>query len=308
MIDFLDECIAKLSSDDEKVGVALSADRQDLLQRLVEKRRQAELSRKPKKQAPLPPSFGTSSPSKEALTSVVANTPDGDVSSSSGNASHTVSKTSHSIENDRIEPQLQQPQQAPNSRHGPRNEQSARQFPRQTSSETVQRVEPEVQEPRKSPSHSTVRQSPNTSPVKSNSSSSCEIDSRAAYHLLDEVRRNTQLSYDMSKLAVTVVVSGLQQLFPSGMSHYFEAVLNQLHTPLAISKSSIEETYDANRLKVIFTELTSCKQDSQQRSWMLYEDESIIVEYIKELTSILVSYIATLSIWPLAGTSLFDLR
>lgn len=112
---------------------------------------------------------------------------------------------------------------------------------------------------------------------------------------MDEVRRNTQLSYEMSKLAVTVIVSGLQQLLPNSISHYFDAVLNQLQLPLISSQLTIEETYDANRLKIIFTELTSCKEDSQQRSWMLYEDESIIVEYIKELTSILTNADANVS-------------
>jgi len=92
----------------------------------------------------------------------------------------------------------------------------------------------------------------------------------------------------MSKVAVTVVVSNLRQLLPETVSHYLDALLHQLQTPLNVSKMSIEETYDANRLKIIFTELTSCKEDSQQRSWMLYEDESVIVEYIKELTEILV--------------------
>lgn len=92
----------------------------------------------------------------------------------------------------------------------------------------------------------------------------------------------------MSKVAVTVVLNGLQEILPSTVSHYFDAILSQLQVPLNLAKLNIDETYDANRLKIIFTELTSCKEDSQQRSWMLYEDEQTICEYIKELTSILV--------------------
>ncbi|XP_043270759.1 NCK-interacting protein with SH3 domain isoform X2 [Venturia canescens] len=292
LIDFLDECINKLNNDEDKTGMVLSADRQDLLQRLVEKKRQAELSRKPKKQAPMPPNFGTISPTKGTSGSTF-DRHEVDLRSSPSNASYTTAKTTLNYEGDPVEPKLQQ--QVSNSRRGSNNENRSRQMPRQSSSETTRRTEPEPEEVHKSPSHSNVRQSPHNSPVKSNSSSSCEIDSRAAYHLLDEVRRNTQLSYEMSKIAVQVVVSELQQLFPNGMSQYFDAVLQQLQTPMPSSKLRIEETYDANRLKIIFTELTSCKEDAQQRSWMLYEDEAIIVEYIKELTSILTNADATVT-------------
>jgi hypothetical protein len=47
-------------------------------------------------------------------------------------------------------------------------------------------------------------------------------------------------------------------------------------------------SHDAKRLEVIFSELTACKDDSQQRSWALHEDEAIIHEYLQELLSILV--------------------
>lgn len=133
------------------------------------------------------------------------------------------------------------------------------------------------------------RSSPTQSPARTRSASLVDVNSRSAYLLLDEVRRTTQLSYEMSKVAVSIVVSGLRQILPESLNHYFDAVLHQLQVPLSVSKMSVEETYDANRLKIIFTELTSCKEDSQQRSWMLHEDELIIVEYIKELTSILAS-------------------
>lgn len=134
------------------------------------------------------------------------------------------------------------------------------------------------------------KKSSNQTPTKSKSSSVLEINPRAAYLLLDQVRHSTNLSYEMSKVAVKVIVSRLQEMLPPNVGDYFDAVLAQLQMPLSSTKLNLEETYDANRLKIIFTELTSCKEDSQQRSWMLYEDEQIICEYIKELTSILVSY------------------
>lgn len=132
-------------------------------------------------------------------------------------------------------------------------------------------------------------QTPKKSPGKTEPSGLREINPRTAYKLLDQVRKTTQLSYEMSKVAVTVILNELQSILPPETSHYFDSILSQLKHPLHASKMSIEETYDANRLRIILTELTSCKEDSQQRSWMLYEDEETIIEYIKELTSILVN-------------------
>ena len=93
----------------------------------------------------------------------------------------------------------------------------------------------------------------------------------------------------MSRVAVTVVVEGLRELLPPSVTPQLTAMLSHLQGPLAAPQPLIEETHDARRLRVIFTELTSCKEDSQQRSWMLYEDETTIIEYIQELISILVS-------------------
>ncbi|KAL7305713.1 hypothetical protein TKK_0001967 [Trichogramma kaykai] len=144
-------------------------------------------------------------------------------------------------------------------------------------------------------SHNGNDKSLSQSQSKSRSSSLAEINPKTAYLLLDQVRHSTELSYEMSKVAVKVVLSGLQEMLPSEISHYFDAVLSQLQVPLNLTKLTIEETYDANRLKIIFNELTSCKEDSQQRSWMLYEDEPTICEYIKELTSILTNADANVS-------------
>ena len=104
-----------------------------------------------------------------------------------------------------------------------------------------------------------------------------------------QVRKHTQLSHEMSRVAVAVVVGSLCDLLPPSVSPQLNAMLMHLQGPLAAPQPFIEETHDARRLRVIFTELTSCKEDSQQRSWMLYEDETTIIEYIQELISILVS-------------------
>ncbi|XP_031850258.1 NCK-interacting protein with SH3 domain isoform X2 [Nomia melanderi] len=280
LIEFLEDCIENVKAETKEQTGSLYVEKQDLLLKLIEKKRQAEFNKKTKKQAPMPPDFGNNTPSKE-ICSPLYNAKEGDVNTAPSNTSYMTAQTTlHTNANDDKEeapvvPQCQQRRQS---------------IPRQSSSET-QKIQAEV---RKSPSHGSNRQTPTSSPMK-NKASACDINSHTAYQLLDQVRRNTQLSYEMSKVAVTVVVTGLQQLLPKNVSHYFDALLHQLETPFTVSQMSIEETYDANRLKVIFTELTSCKEDSQQRNWMLYEDESVIVDYIKELTSILTNADANVS-------------
>lgn len=291
LIDFLEDCIITLETENSKQGDSHS-DKQDLLAQLIEKKKQIELGRKSKRQAPKPPDFEGSIISGETDSATVCDNIEADVKSAPSNTSYATARTTiHSNANAEAVQTLNQ-RLAKESERVPA-------LPRQSSSDTVQKVQTQITDVRKSSSHGSVQticsgsptkcnsSAKNGSPVKSNSSLQA-INSRSAYQLLDQVRKNTQLSHEMSKVAVTVVVSGLQQLLPETISHYLDALLHQLQTPLTVSKMSIEETYDANRLRIIFTELTSCKEDSQQRSWMLYEDESIIVEYIKELTEILV--------------------
>ncbi|XP_076242766.1 NCK-interacting protein with SH3 domain [Calliopsis andreniformis] len=283
LIEFLEDCITNVKAETKKQTGSLHLDKQDLLLKLIEKKKQAESNRKTKKQAPMPPDFGNTTPSKEICSVPVYSIQD--VNCVQSNTSYVTAQTTLHSNNDKEEAPV-----VPQCQQNVITDQRKSSLPRQSSSES-QKIQAEV---RKSSSQSSARQTPNSSPIK-NKTSVCDINSHTAYQLLDQVRRNTQLSYEMSKVAVTVVVSGLQQLFPKNVSHYFEALLHQLETPFTVSQMSIEETYDANRLKVIFTELTSCKEDSQQRNWMLYEDEAIIVDYIKELTSILTNADANVS-------------
>lgn len=109
----------------------------------------------------------------------------------------------------------------------------------------MQKVQTPVTEVRKSSSQGSVQNVCSGSPIKSNSpaknsspikSNSLQaINSWSAYQLLDQIRKNTQLSHEMSKVAVTVVVSSLKQLLLETVSHYLNALLHQLQTPLTVS-------------------------------------------------------------------------
>ncbi|XP_018043741.1 PREDICTED: NCK-interacting protein with SH3 domain [Atta colombica] len=299
LIDFLEDCILTLETEIKKDSESVQPDKQDLLVKLTERKKQIELSKKSKRQAPKPPDLDCGIISKETHSVIACDNTEGDVRSAPSNTSYATAQTTLRGNNTDHIPAMAQCQR-PNG-----DEQRVQSLPRQSSSDIIQKIQTSVTEVRKTSSQGSIHNICSSSPNKSNSpaknSSSIKsnslqaINSRSAYQLLDQVRKNTQLSHEMSKVAVTVVVSSLQQLLPETVSHYLDALLHQLQTPLTVSKMSIEETYDANRLKIIFTELTSCKEDSQQRSWMLYEDESIIVEYIKELTEILTNADANVS-------------
>lgn len=129
----------------------------------------------------------------------------------------------------------------------------------------------------------------NTTVSNSQTKVSPVITYQSVFELVESVRINTHLSHEMSRLAVVTVVQGLHELLPASVFPYLSTILTHAQTSLVVDDVQIDQTHDASRLKIIFNELTSCKEDSQQRSWMLHEDESVIKEYITELISILVS-------------------
>lgn len=113
------------------------------------------------------------------------------------------------------------------------------------------------------------------------------IDVENLYVLIQEVRCATQLSHEMSKVAINVVIKGLQELLPCGSTTSLTSLQSVLTSDFTVPENMIDKTYDAERLRVVMSELVSCKEDSQQRSWELYEDEEVISEYLNELISIL---------------------
>lgn len=121
------------------------------------------------------------------------------------------------------------------------------------------------------------------------------ITHQSVYDLVESVRINTELSHEMSKIALGTVIQGLHELLPASVFPYLSTIQSHIETPLVVDDFQIEQTHDASRLRLIFNELTSCKEDSQQRSWMLHEDEATITEYIKELISILSNADASIS-------------
>lgn len=106
--------------------------------------------------------------------------------------------------------------------------------------------------------------------------------------LIELVRKNTGLSYELSRVAVGVVVGHLQTTLPQASS-----ALEQVLLSLVESKDSSgalpqgQVCHDEQRLEVIFDDLARHREDSQQRSWALHEDHALIACYLEELLKIL---------------------
>ena len=56
-------------------------------------------------------------------------------------------------------------------------------------------------------------------------------------------------------------------------------------------EDALLQSHDGQQLIRILDELTEHKEDSQQRTWAVHEDEGIICKLLKELLSILVSQV-----------------
>ncbi|XP_064605522.1 NCK-interacting protein with SH3 domain-like [Liolophura sinensis] len=105
------------------------------------------------------------------------------------------------------------------------------------------------------------------------------------HDLLEDVRRNTGVSYDKTIVAVETVVKLISFHVPS-TKHIMEKV-SQVIYQVQEGDVVLAGCHDAERLQILFSELRDCKDDSQQRSWALYEDESIILHHLQEMISIL---------------------
>uniref|UniRef100_A0A667Y9U1 NCK interacting protein with SH3 domain n=1 Tax=Myripristis murdjan TaxID=586833 RepID=A0A667Y9U1_9TELE len=124
-----------------------------------------------------------------------------------------------------------------------------------------------------------VAESPPGSPTTSE-----PVPMTTGAELIELVRKNTGLSYELSRVAVGVVVGHLQTALPQASSA-LEQVLLSLDLSAALPQGQV--CHDEQRLEVIFSDLARHRDDSQQRSWALHEDHALIACYLEELLKIL---------------------
>lgn len=115
-----------------------------------------------------------------------------------------------------------------------------------------------------------------------------QIGSQIIMYLYFQVRRETRLSYKLATHAVYVVLENLAVLTPSPLTSLIDGILKEFEVPLDVSNSLLDSTEDMTRLISISDNLDSVKNDAQQRSWELFDDQASIMECLNELKSILV--------------------
>ncbi|XP_077677875.1 NCK-interacting protein with SH3 domain isoform X2 [Eretmochelys imbricata] len=120
------------------------------------------------------------------------------------------------------------------------------------------------------------------------SSQAVSVPETIGAELIELVRRNTHLSYELSRVAIGVVIGHIQSSIPA-TSNVMEQILISLveNKNLSSGLPSGQICHDEQRLEVIFADLARHKEDAQQRSWALYEDENVICCYLEELLRIL---------------------
>jgi hypothetical protein len=113
------------------------------------------------------------------------------------------------------------------------------------------------------------------------------VEEQDVYQIVESIRKATNLSHELSQIALRVVISEMEALLPDS-GKFLEPLAVHLATPLTVPDNLLGDTHDAQRLRNLFSELADAKNDSEQRSWMLYEDEADISNYLTELIRILV--------------------
>jgi hypothetical protein len=113
------------------------------------------------------------------------------------------------------------------------------------------------------------------------------VEEQDVYQIVESIRKSTNLSHELSQIALRVVIDEIGALVPDSVN-YLEPIAVHLAAPLTVPDNLLGDTHDAQRLRNLFQELADAKNDSEQRSWMLYEDEADITNYLTELIRILV--------------------
>lgn len=100
------------------------------------------------------------------------------------------------------------------------------------------------------------------------------------------------MSYNSSQVAVSVVIQYLSDLVDesakSSLSSVREIINTFPPTSATLPVECLENTKDGKCMQQLLEYLTAAKEDSQQRSWQIFDDHVQIEDCLIELTSILV--------------------
>ena len=103
-----------------------------------------------------------------------------------------------------------------------------------------------------------------------------------ALELVELVRDSTNISHEASQ---TLLKSILESLVAShkDLNVLVPSLQNEFKQQLFSNEADIRSSHDFTDLVALFDELTKMKEDDQQRNWMLYEDEGIIVKNLSRV-------------------------
>ncbi|XP_030038903.2 NCK-interacting protein with SH3 domain [Manduca sexta] len=246
-LSFLNDCIQNLSENN-----AMSQ-KQELLIRLNEKRKQVQMSIKPPSKKP---------PAPKPPPRLDDSTPPNGVSPSFD-----------------LRPIV--------SRQHISEEREVMQSPSKSANKTALRENCEVQQ--KLPIGKTSNQlSSDTDNQDDSQDSSESIKPNAIYEIVQAVRKETQLSHDMSKVAVETVLISLREFLPGGAARsIIDALLREANSNITCPKNAIDAAPDALRMMTALNALSKAANDAQQRGWALHDDAHDIQTQLLELISVM---------------------
>ncbi|CAH0721752.1 unnamed protein product, partial [Brenthis ino] len=118
--------------------------------------------------------------------------------------------------------------------------------------------------------------------------SSESIKPNAIYEIVQAVRKETQLSHDMSKVAVETVLISLREFLPGGAARsIIDALLREANSNITCPKNAIDAAPDALRMMTALNSLSKAANDAQQRGWALHDDAHDIQTQLLELISVM---------------------
>ncbi|KAK7066412.1 hypothetical protein SK128_025838 [Halocaridina rubra] len=105
--------------------------------------------------------------------------------------------------------------------------------------------------------------------------------------LVEEVRSSTSVSYSTSHQVVEVVLKSLASTLP-----VLQPLCNHILSSKSVDKvdgisEKWQQSTDGRRLVELLEKLRECKDDEQQRSWALHEDEFTIATHLTNLLDLL---------------------
>ncbi|XP_038215929.1 NCK-interacting protein with SH3 domain [Zerene cesonia] len=118
--------------------------------------------------------------------------------------------------------------------------------------------------------------------------SSESIKPNAIYEIVQAVRRETQLSHEMSRVAVETVLISLREFLPGGAARsIIDALLREANSNITCPKNAIDAAPDALRMMTALNALSKAANDAQQRGWALHDDAHDIQTQLLELISVM---------------------